>query len=68
MKKKTIKESKGTNYPKMKKKQTLFFTMQLLGKKYVRSFHFSGEKYQQMEIWTTGFLNFFKKWRAKTLM
>lgn len=42
----------------MKKKQTLFFTMQLLGKKYVGSFHFSGEKYQQMEIWTTGFLNF----------
>lgn len=44
----------------MKKKQTLFFTMQLLGKKYVRSFHFSGEKYQQMEIWTTGFFNFLR--------
>lgn len=42
--------------------------MQLLGKKYVRSFHFTGEKYQQMEIWTTGFLNFsinYTKWRKK---
>lgn len=49
----------------MKKKQTLFFTMQLLGKKYVRSFHFSGEKYQQMEIWTTGFLNFSRNGERK---
>lgn len=49
----------------MKKKQTLFFTMQLLGKKYVRSFHFSGEKYQQMEIWTTGFLNFSRNGEQK---
>lgn len=68
LKKKTIKESKGTNYSKMKKKANIIFYHAIIGEKICKIFPFFRRKIStdgNLDNWV---FKFFKKWRAKTLM
>lgn len=68
LKKKIIKELKGINYFKMKKKVNIIFYYVIIGEKICKIFLFFRRKILidgNLDNWV---FKFFKKWRVKILM